>query len=248
MESKFKLPTETVELPSKGLLYPEGHPLSGGTIEMKNMTAKEEDILTNQNYIKNGTVIDRLLKSMLVTEFNYDDLIIGDKNAIMIAARILSYGKDYEFDFNGKPTSVDLSLLNTRFESESNIKRGHNEFDFNLPSTGDVLTFKLLTHGDEKKIDQEIKGLQKINKDNLSEVTTRLKYLITSVNGFRDQKDIREFVDGYLLAKDARALREEYSKVAPDVNLLFEYEDENGAEKEAALPIGITFFWPDVKL
>jgi len=105
-----------------------------------------------------------------------------------------------------------------------------------------------LTHGDEKKIDQEIKGLQKINKDNLSEVTTRLKYLITSVNGLRDQKDIREFVDGYLLAKDARALREEYSKVAPDVNLLFEYEDENGAEKEAALPIGITFFWPDVKL
>jgi hypothetical protein len=248
MQSKFKLPTETVELPSKGLLYPEGHPLSGGTVEMKYMTAKEEDILTNQNYIKNGTVIDKLLKSMLVTEFNYDDLLIGDKNAIMIAARILSYGKDYEFDFNGATMKVDLSLLENKFEVEGDITKGTNEFTFNLPSTGDVLTFKILTHGDEKRIDQEIRGLQKINKDNLSEVTTRLKYIITSVNGLRDQKDIREFVDGYLLAKDARALREEYSRVSPDVNLVFEYEGENGADKEAALPIGITFFWPDVKL
>ena len=248
MESKFKLPTETVELPSKGLLYPEGHPLSSGTVEMKYMTAKEEDILTNQNYIKNGTVIDKLLKSMIVTEFNYDDLLIGDKNAIMVASRILSYGKDYEFDFNGTPMTVDLSVLENKFEVEQDVTKGKNEFTFNLPSTGDVLTFKILTHGDEKKIEQEIRGLQKINKDNLSEVTTRLKYIITSINGIRDQKDIREFVDGYLLAKDARALREEYSRVSPDVDLVFEYEGENGADREAALPIGITFFWPDAQL
>ena len=248
MESKFKLPTETVELPSKGLLYPEGHPLSSGTVEMKYMTAKEEDILTNQNYIKNGTVIDKLLKSMIVTEFNYDDLLIGDKNAIMVASRILSYGKDYEFDFNGTPMTVDLSVLENKFEVEEDVTKGKNEFTFNLPSTGDVLTFKILTHGDEKKIEQEIRGLQKINKDNLSEVTTRLKYIITSINGIRDQKDIREFVDGYLLAKDARALREEYSRVSPDVDLVFEYEGENGADREAALPIGITFFWPDAQL
>ena len=90
-ENKFKLPTEMVDLPSKGLLYPEGNPLREGKIEIKYMTAKEEDILTNQNYIKQGVVIDKLLQSLIVTKINYDDLLVGDKNAIMVAARILAY-------------------------------------------------------------------------------------------------------------------------------------------------------------
>jgi len=92
--SEFKIPTETVELPSKGLLYPEGSELAKGTIEMKYMTAREEDILTNQSYIQNGTVLDKLMKSLIVSKINYDDLLIGDKNAIMVAARVLGYGKD----------------------------------------------------------------------------------------------------------------------------------------------------------
>jgi len=100
-ENRFKLPTEMVELPSKGLLYPEGNPLREGKIEMKYMTAKEEDILTNQNYIKQGLVVDKLLQSLIVTKINYNDLLIGDKNAIMIAARVLSYGASYEFEYDG---------------------------------------------------------------------------------------------------------------------------------------------------
>ena len=93
-----KFPTEVVDLPSKGLLYPEGHPLSKGTIEMKYMTAKEEDILTSQNLIKKGVVIDQLLKSLIVTKVGLDELLIGDKNAVMLAARILGYGKTYSVD------------------------------------------------------------------------------------------------------------------------------------------------------
>ena len=93
----LKLPTETVELPSKGLLYPKDNPLSSGTIEMKYMTAREEDILTNTTYIQNGTVVDKLLQSLIVSNIKYDDLLTGDKNAILIAARVLGYGKDYEF-------------------------------------------------------------------------------------------------------------------------------------------------------
>ena len=99
MENQFTLPTETVELPSKGLLYPEESPLSSGNIEISYMSAKEEDILTNQSYIKEGTAIDKLLRSVIKTPINYNDLLIGDKNAIMIATRILGYGKDYEFRF-----------------------------------------------------------------------------------------------------------------------------------------------------
>jgi len=242
---EFKLPTETIELPSKGLLYPEGHPLASGTVEMKYMTAKEEDILTNQNYIKNGTVIDKLLQSLLVTEFDYGDLLIGDKNAIMVAARVLSYGKDYSFEWTGRQQVVDLSLLENKEIDYGLLKRGQNEFAFTLPHSGNTLTFKLLTHGDEKKIEQEIKGLQKINKDNIAEVSTRLKYMVTSVNGSEERADIRKFVDNFLLAKDARALRDEYNKVSPDLKLTFTYEDEEGVDREATLPIGISFFWPD---
>ena len=152
MESKFKLPTETVELPSKGLIYPEDHPLANGTVEMKYMTAREEDILTNQNYIKKGTVIDKLLQSLITSDISYDDLLVGDKNAIMIAARILSYGKDYEFNLGNGLQSVDLSLFENKPVDESLYTRGQNEFTFQLPSTDNVVTFKLLTHGDEKKI------------------------------------------------------------------------------------------------
>lgn len=245
MESKFKLPTETVELPSKGLLYPEGHALSSGTVEMKYMTAKEEDILTNQNYIKNGTVIDKLLQSMIVTEFNYDELLIGDKNAIMIAARILSYGKEYPADLGYGEQIVDLSQFEHKQIEESIYKRGINEFTFTLPTTDNVVTFKLLSHGDEKRIEQEIKGMQKINKDNITEATTRLKHIITSINGSADKNDIREFVDFGLLARDARALREEYNKTSPDIDLNFTYVDSDGTEREAVLPITITFFWPE---
>ena len=243
--AEFKLPTETVELPSKGLLYPEGHPLADGTIEMKYMTAKEEDILTNQNYIKNGTVIDRLLKSLIITEVPYNDILVGDKNAIMMAARILSYGKDYTFEYNGEQQTVDLSLLENKELDEALYTRGQNEFSFDLPHTGNTITFKLLSHGDEVKIEQEVKGLQKINKDNVAEVTTRLKHIVTSVNGSSEPKDIRNFVDNFLLARDARALREEYSRISPDVNSVFSFEDENGSMKEVDLPIGINFFWPD---
>jgi len=245
MESKFKLPTETVELPSKGLIYPEDHPLANGTVEMKYMTAREEDILTNQNYIKKGTVIDKLLQSLITSDISYDDLLVGDKNAIMIAARILSYGKDYDFNLGNGLQSVDLSLFENKEVDESLYTRGQNEFTFQLPTTDNVVTFKLLTHGDEKKIEQEVKGLQKINKDNITEATTRLKHMITSINGSSEKKDIREFVDYGLLAKDARALREEYVRVSPDIDLTVTYEDVDGVDREAALPIGINFFWPD---
>jgi hypothetical protein len=246
MSVEFNLPTETVELPSKGLLYPEDSPLSSGTIEMKYMTAKEEDILTNQNYIQKGIVIDKLLQSLIVTEgVDYSNLLSGDKNAIMIAARILAYGKDYQVEIQGKQVTIDLSEIENKDVNLTEVKRGQNEFSFTLPYTKNDVTFKLLTHKDEQVIEREIAGLKKIDKDNITTSTTRLKHLITSVNGLTDKKDIREFVDNFLLAKDARALREEYSRINPDVDLTV-YPD--GFEEGVDLPITIAFFWPDSRI
>lgn len=243
MESQFKLPTETVDLPSKGLLYPEDSPLSSGKIEMKYMTAKEEDILTNQNYIKNGTVIDKLLSSLIVTEgVSYDNLLIGDKNAIMMAARVLSYGKDYTFKYIDEEVTVDLSALENKDIDYTLLKDRKNDFTFDLPSTGNSVTIKILTHKDETLIEREIEGNKKINKNSSTLTTTRLKHMITSVNGNRETKEIRNFVDNFLLAKDARAIRKYYSDISPDIKMEFYVEDR---KEEVEIPIGIGFFWPD---
>ncbi len=201
--AELKIPTETVSLPSKGLLYPKESPLSKGEIEMKYMTAKEEDILTNANYIKNGIVIDKLLQALIVTPIDYNELLIGDKNAILIAARILGYGKEYAFKYTNSDgqeveATVDLSKLEDKVIDEKLFKRGSNDFIFTLPHSGNTITFKLLTHGDEQKIEAEIKGLKKVNPNITTDVTTRLKHMITSVEGKRDQKDVRDFVDNYL--------------------------------------------------
>jgi len=239
---EFKLPTETIDLPSKGLIYPEGNPLSTGTIEMKYMTAREEDILTNQAYIQNGTVIDRLLKSLVVSKINFDDLIIGDKNAIMIAARVLGYGKDYTFNYQGKSYTVDLSEIEPKPLDENQFTRGVNSFPFTLPTTGANIEFKILTHADEKKITQELQALKKLNAEASPESSTRLKHMIVSVDGNTDQKSIREFVDNYMLAKDARAFREYVKEFQPDVDLTFFPER---SESRVDIPIGLSFFWPD---
>jgi len=248
--AELKIPTETVTLPSKGLLYPETSPLAKGEIEMKYMTAKEEDILTNSNYLKNGTVIDKLLQALIVTPIDYNELLIGDKNAVLIAARVLGYGKDYSFKYTnqrGQETeaTVDLSKFEDKVVDESLFKRGSNEFQFTLPHSGNNVTFKLLTHGDEQKIEAEIKGLQKVNPNVTTDITTRMKHIITSVEGKHDQKDIREFVDTYLLAKDAKALREYYNKISPDINMTFKPNDEDYTGEGMTVPVSLNFFWPD---
>jgi hypothetical protein len=247
--AELKLPTEKVTLPSKGLLYDKESSLAKGEVEMKYMTAKEEDILTNANYIRQGVVIDKLLQSLIVTPINYDELLVGDKNAILVAARVLGYGKDYTFKYNSNGQEieavVDLSKLDEKKVDETLFKKGINEFSFSLPKSGNVITFKLLTHGDEKKIDAEIKGLQKINPNATTDVTTRLKHIITSINGDRDQKSIREFVDNYLLAVEARALREYYTRVSPDIDLKYYPEDADYTGEGITVPVSVNFFWPD---
>jgi hypothetical protein len=248
--SEFKLPTEIVKLPSKGLVYPKENPLSSGEIEMKYMTAKEEDILTNTNYIQNGTVFDKLFQSMIVSKINYNDLVVGDKDAILVAARILGYGKKYPIKYRNPNTgqeedfTVDLTELKTKEFDETVFNNG-NESDFTLPNTQNVITFKLLTHADESAIDQDIKSLQKIKASN--EVTTRLKHQIVAVNGNREKKAVRDFVDNALLAVDSIALRKHIKAVSPGIDMTFTFVGSDGYVQEGvSLPIGVSFFYPEL--
>jgi hypothetical protein len=240
--SELNFPTEEIELPSKGLIYPESNPLSSGKIEIKYMTAKEEDILSNQSYIQKGIVLDKLLESVVVSKINIKDLIVGDKNALLIATRILGYGKDYKVSINGEEHIIDLSTLENKEIDENIFTKGVNEFNYVLPNSGVPITYKILTGHDESKIENEISGLKKVNKNVSSELSTRWKHIITSVNGERDTKTIREFVDNQFLAKDSRELREYIKKTQPDVNL--SYALDSG--EEVQVPIGLNFFWPDI--
>jgi len=241
----YKFPTEVAELPSKGYFYFDGHPLSSGKVEIKYMTAKEEDILTSQNLIKQGLVIDKLLESLIVDKsINLDDMLIGDKNAIMVAARVLGYGKDYEFDYDGVEQTVDLSTLEPVELDFSKFTKGQNEFNFKLPSSKRELTFKLLNGVDEKNIDAEIEAKQKISKEQSSQLTTRLKHMILSVDGKSEKSYINNFVDNEFLSRDSLAFRQYLKSITPDIDMNVKVIDSDGKETEVTVPVTVRFFWP----
>jgi hypothetical protein len=240
MENKKKFPTEIFNLPSKGLVYPKENPLSSGKIELKYMTAKEEDILTNINFIKQGIVLDKLMQSMIVSDVDYDDLIGGDRDGIMIACRVLGYGKDYSFKYKDEEITIDLTQLQEKEINES-LFNNKNEFEFTLPTTNNKITFKFLTGKDEKNLTTEINGLKKINKNISADLSTRLKFQIISINGIYDTKTIRDFVDHELLAQDSRALRKYIKDIQPGIELKF----TNDMGEDVNIPMGVDFFWPD---
>jgi hypothetical protein len=189
-------------------------------------------------------VLDKLLESLTLGKFDIKDLITGDKNAILVASRVLGYGKEYSFTYNGKEYSVDLSILENKPFNESLVS-SKGTFKFTLPNSGTMLEFKLLTEVDEEKIKQEVEGLKKLNKNSSTDVTTRLKYQIISVDGNEDKTSIKEFVDQYLLASDSRALRSYIKLVSPDVNLSTKVNID-GVEEDIEVPITLNFFWPDL--
>ena len=245
--AEVKFPTEVVDLPSQGLLYPKDSPLSSGQIEIKYMTAREEDILTSANLIKKGIVIDKLLEALIIDKsIKLDDMLLGDKNAILIASRILAYGKDYEVEIDGKEVVVDLTTLKEKKLDEKIVVNGANEFDFELPATKRKLTFKLLTQSDEKSMDKEIEGYKKIGDGIGYETTTRLKHQILSVDGDAKKASINSFVDNEFLSRDSRDFRTYVNSINPDVEMKSTLIDEDGNEKEFTVPMTVTFLWPSV--
>ncbi len=241
----YKFPTEMVELPSKGYFYFDGHPLSSGKVEVKYMTAKEEDILTSQNLIQQGTVIDKLLESLIVDKsIKLEDLLIGDKNAIMVAARILGYGKNYEFTYDGEEHKVDLSTLNPIDLDFSKFTKGKNEFNFKLPNSEREIVFKLLTQKDENEVDSELVARKKLNKHQSTELTTRMKKMILSVDGNSDRTFINNFIDNEFLSIDSLAFRQYLAEITPDVDMNTTVVNSAGEEIEVTIPVTLRFFWP----
>lgn len=245
VNNPFNLPTERIDLPSKGLLYPTGHPLKEGFVEICYPTAKHEDILTNINYLRSNIAEEKFLEALLVTKFNMKDLLQGDKDAIMLAARILAYGKDYAFFSDKKRYTVDLTTLKEKSLDEALFKSGVNEFSFTLPIGKAVVTYKYLTLKDEDEIQKEEDGIKKIQPDYSAGTTLFLRQSILSVNGDKERSTIHKFVDRILL-QDAKALRKHIIETKPGIDMTTTaYGDKGEVVEGFRVPITIDFFWPE---
>ena len=247
-EKQFDFPTEVIDLPSHGKIYPTDNPLSSGKVTLKYMTAKEEDILSSQNLIRKGVVLDKLFESIVVDDINIDDIAIGDKNAIILATRALGYGPEYPMKFYSTKldeeveVTVHLGKVSTK-EVDLSIFNNKNEFEFTTPAGKNKLVFKLLTHGDEKAIEKDIAALEKFNKDASFDITTRLRYMILSVDGNEDVGAINKFVSN-MLVRDSRAFRNYVKKIQPDMDMTYTHEHEDGEKEEVPITLGVNFFWP----
>ena len=252
---KFTTPTEFVELPTKGKYYPEGHPLYGKeSVEIRFMTAKEEDILSSLTLIKNNMVIDRLLQSVLINkEVNLDHLFTGDKNALIVATRITGYGPEYKTPvicpacFTNQTYDFDLSEL-TLYEGGD-----YNNFDIeesdegtffiDLPMSKVRTEVRLLLGKDEKYL-AELAATKK--KQNLLEspLTDQFKRIIVSVNGDHNKGSVNRFVDN-MPARDSRYLRTAYARVVPDIDMKYEFDCSScGNQTRLEVPLNAGFLWP----
>jgi rRNA maturation protein Nop10 len=254
---KQNIPTETVELPSQGYFYPANHPLSSGKIDIYQVTARHEDILSNTNLLKKGTVLDEFLKALIATpNVGIEDLLIGDKNALFIAARKSAYGEIYTTKIKCPECAVesnieiDLSVLKPKPLNTDGLTKGENRLSFKLPNSGKVVVVSLLTHKDETDIDAELKALAKFNganNTNSPEITTRLKYTIKAIDGESDRGRIKNFVDTQLTAKDSLALRKFVRENTPDMNMNFDFTcPACGHQAKMTVPLGASFFWPNL--
>ncbi len=242
-------PTEVIDLPSEGRVYSKDSPLREGKIELKYMTAKEEDILTSQNLIKKGVVITKLLDSLIMTEgVTTSDLILGDKNAVMVAARVLAYGPKYTCEVQnpetGQPFTTTFDLTDCPFKKLPKDIDG-NDFDFELPISKKKIKFRLLTGTEEKLIEEELKNINKVGAQISPELTTRLRHTITSVDGETENSYIANFVQN-MLARDSMSLRKEIKRISPDIGM--DQEIEIGGESvKVTIPMTASFFWPDTQ-
>lgn len=253
----FITPTEFVDLPSQGLRYPEGHPLHKiATIEIRHMTAKEEDILTSESLIKKGIALDRLVQAVVVDKsIKPEDLLIGDKNAVLIAARITGFGSQYHTSLTCpscttiNETTLDLDDLQSKELTdlpENVTATEEGNYVITLPDFNDLeVEVRLLTGHDERFI---MKKREKRRKLKLADtnVTDQLTAIIARVNEITDPALLAQFSE-QVPTRVSREIRNTYEELVPDLDMTFGFECDNcGHVGKVGMPITADFFWPDI--
>lgn len=251
-----EVPYETIPLPSEGKVYPPNSPLHNKkTIDIKVMGTREENILSSVAYAKAGTMMDELLRSCIMTpDIEPEDMILGDRNAILVAVRSIGYGAAYgpvEMTCSScgnvdKEHEFNLNALPIKSLQIDPVEPGANLFSCKLPRSGFDVHFKFITGKDEKDIAQAQKVKRKQFKQKMeTTLSDKLLYSIVSVEGVTDRSEIAEYVNNHMTAQDARALRKYMEEHEPEVTMNQEYECPVCTEvEEVPVPIGDTFFWP----
>ena len=246
------IPTETVPLPSSGKVYPQTSTLfSAETVDIKAMTAREEDILTSRALLKKGTVITELIRSCLVDRtINPNELLGGDRNALMVAIRITGYGPEYKAEIecnecnNKSPHEFNLADLPVRRLSIDPVSPGLNLFEFVLPFSRKKVRFRFLTGKDEEEILATSERQKKLGLSTESNVTTNLLYAIVSIDGIEDRAKITNFIKN-MPARDSLALRNYIKENEPGVLMKQETSCPScGHSEEVSMPLGVNFLWP----
>lgn len=251
----YQVPVELVSLPSRGSVYPIGHPLCNEeAVEIKAMTAKEEDILTSRALLKNGTLLTQLLKSCVLNKtIDPDDMLIGDRNAILVGIRVTGYGSEYKVkitcpecskEFDNTFSLGGLKLKNLDVQP---LQPNTNLFQFTLPSSGQLVYFKLLSGRDESEVSKVMESKKKLGSQIEAGVTTRLFQSIVSINGESDRGKILLLIQN-MRAMDARALRKYIDEIEPGVDMTQKVVCAScDTESEVTMPLGMSFFWPDIR-
>lgn len=252
----FVVPTEFVDLPSGGRFYTENHPLHNqATIEIKQMTAKEEDMLTSRTLLKNGVAIDRLLQSLIMdNRINADSLLVGDRNAILVAARISGYGNDYTTTVScpacGTNQTNTFDLLEVGLQTSEDaealgvIDNNDGTFTTTLPKTGLSVDFKLLNGSDEKRLMSQAEAARK-RKKHETNVTNQIQNMVVAVNGDESPQALNFLIEN-IPSLDARHLRTCYKLTAPNIDMTQLFSCDNcGHEQDMEVPLTADFFWPD---
>jgi len=251
----FVAPTDFVELPSKGQYYPEGHPLCGQEhLEIRQMTAKDEDILTSAALLKKGVAVERLIQNLIVDKnIKTEDILVGDKNAILITARTSAYGASYETKiqcpFCNHYSNYEFDLNDVKTQGGESDVEGvtiteNKTFMVTLPTTKAQAEIRLLTGADEQKF---MFMLQQHKKHNLKQttVTDQMKMFVVSVNGAADPTQVSNFIDN-MPARDSRHLRSVYAKINPTVDLTQYFACLYcNSETKLEVPLTADFFWPE---
>lgn len=249
----FEIPVEAVPLPSRGLVYPVDSVLHAcETLDIRSMTAREEDILTSRALIKKGTVITELIKSCLVNKaIDVSEMIAGDRNAIMTALRITGYGADYSVEVDcpacseRSKQSFNLAELPIKRLEINPVAEGANVFEFELPVTKKNVRFKFLTGRDEEEITVTMERKKKTGLQGENLVTTRLKHALIAVGSINDTSKVGAFIR-HMPARDSLAIRRYMDKSEPGIEMKSWMDCPHCMESsEVRLPMGASFFWPD---
>ena len=229
-QQRSKLPSVIVQLPSGGKIYPNTHPLSGGTVEMRYMTAYDEDILTNMSYIREGVMFDKLLESLVISDIQIEDIASSDRDALIIAARIAAYGAEYPVEITdpkiNKPLKRTVDLRNLKTRNFTLTPNELGEFEYTIPELDVTLYFTY-----------------NINLQDFKTVSDMLAVYITAVNGNREKLRIEEFIRYEFLAGPAKKFRTFLQENAPGIDYTYEFEGEAGGTFQATFPIGTDLFW-----